>query len=155
MFVRSKINQGKINRCRCSMEEAGPNKDIFAKLRLQDLYCGRGFFCQSVKTSVLADGDLWEVVVCAGHRRSRWLWENLRHNILKQIHKYSGCGKDCLWIFLSRQMWCGGVLSSRSTLAYSLLDIRHHDASVCGAVSQSKDILGADFWHSYLVSTGK
>lgn len=51
--------------------------------------------CQSVKTSVLADGDLWEVVVCAGHRRSRWLWASLKHSIPKQIHKYSGCGKDC------------------------------------------------------------
>lgn len=51
--------------------------------------------CQSVKNSVLADGDLWEVVVCAGHRRSRWLWTSLKHSIPKQIHKYSGYSKDC------------------------------------------------------------
>lgn len=92
--------------------------------------------CQSVKTSVLADGDLWEVVVCAGHRRSRWLWASLKHSIPKQIHKYSGCGKDCrsVNIPLRANVSVRGPILSFYLHIPSLLDMSHDDATICGAV---------------------
>lgn len=92
--------------------------------------------CQSVKTSVLADGDLWEVVVCAGHRRSRWLWASLKRSILKQIHKYSGCSKDCksMNVLLRANVGVRGPILSLYLLIPSLLDMRHDDATVSGTM---------------------
>lgn len=117
------------------MEEADPKKGIFPRCASRTLLWER-ISCQSLKTSVLADGDLWEVVVCAGHGRSRWLWASLKLGIPKQIHKYSGCGKDCrsMNIPLRANVGVRGPIPSFYLLTPSLLDMRRDDATICGAM---------------------